>query len=704
MLQRLALASFRRRTLVATLASVLACPVVRAQSGPADATLDPVVVTATRRAEKSFDVPASVDTIGAATIHDGQPMINLSETLVRVPGVYAANRNNYAQDLQISSRGFGARAQFGVRGVRLYQDYIPATMPDGQGQTGSFSLLSAQRIEVLRGPFSTLYGNASGGVIAVFTEDATDEPVLTGNASAGSYGSWVAGLKATGTARGVGYVVAGSRFWTDGYREHSAAERDLVNAKLTFSPGEATRVTIIGSSQYQPDTQDPGGLTRAQWEQDPQQVDPSVIQYDARKTISQMQGGIAVEHRLADGVTIAATGYGGRRKVRQYLAFAGSAPASAGGVPDLDRDYGGVDARAVWATRALDRPLTVTFGADYDKQSEVRLGYVNNNGDLGPLRRDENDTVESTDVYVEATWEMLSALSLTAGVRTTEARYRSDDHYIVPGNPDDSGSRKFTNTSPVLGVVFHADDRVNLYASFGRGFETPTFAEMAYRPGGTGLNFALDPATSTAFEAGVKARLGRAQRVNFAAFAIDTDDEIVVDAATGGRTTYKNAGKTRRRGVELAWDGSFDGGIAAHVAYTYLRAEFADGFTTGVPPATVPGGARLPGVPSVQAYAELAWAPGGRLGFSAALEGQYVAQVYVNDRNTDAAPAYAIANARIGYAFAVERATVRTYARLNNITDLNYVGSVIVGDTNGRYFEPAPGRNWMAGINVDVAL
>jgi len=191
--------------------------------------LEPIVVTATRHEERAFDVPASVDIITGTVIRDGQPAVNISETLPRVPGVFAANRQNYAQDLQISSRGFGARAAFGVRGVRLYQDGIPVTMPDGQGQTGSFSLLSAERIEVLRGPFSTLYGNASGGVISVFTENGTPEPILTVSGGAGSYDMWTAGVKLRGTAGNVGYVAAGSEFQTDGYRDHSSARRGLFN-------------------------------------------------------------------------------------------------------------------------------------------------------------------------------------------------------------------------------------------------------------------------------------------------------------------------------------------------------------------------------------------------------------------------------------------------------------------------------------------
>src|SRR5690349_825551 len=288
--------------------------------------LDPITVTATRRAERAFDVPASVDTLEGAVLHDGQPQVNLSESLSRLPGVFAANRQNYAQDLQISSRGFGARAQFGVRGVRLYQDGIPVTMPDGQGQTGSFSLLSAQRIEVLHGPFSTLYGNASGGVIAVFTEDPQPQPVLDFTFGGGSYGTWTAGTKLNGYAGSVGAVVAATHFQTDGYRDHSSARREIGNAKLVFEPAADTRVTVIANTQYQPETEDPLGLTRAEWEANPRGVDPSAIQFNTRKTIDQIQGGVFAEHRFDDSLMLAVDAYHGTRTIRQYLALAGTLP------------------------------------------------------------------------------------------------------------------------------------------------------------------------------------------------------------------------------------------------------------------------------------------------------------------------------------------------------------------------------------------
>ena len=682
-----------------------ACAVhAQALPPPPEVTLDPVVVTATRGAERLFDVPASGNVIDGATIRDGQPAINLSESLVRVPGVFAANRNNYAQDLQLSSRGYGARSPFGVRGVRLYQDDIPATMPDGQGQTGSFSLLSAKRIEVLRGPFSTLYGNASGGVVSVYTEDGTVVPVVNFTASLGSYGTSMVGAKATGIQEGVGYVAAFSNFDTDGYRDHSAALRQIANAKLTFDATESTHVTLIANSQYQPQTQDPLGLTYAQWQANPRQADPVATLFNTNKTISQVQGGATVEQAVNADTTVRATGYGGQRQIRQYLALPGTGATSSGGVVDLDRNFEGVGVRLIYRGNLLDRPLTFNVGVDAARLHELRQGFVNNNGNLGALRRNEDDSVTSGDLYAEAQWNVVPALSLTLGVRSSRVKYDSVDHYIVGANPDDSGSRTYYDTSPIAGAVWHAAENLNVYASYGQGFETPTFAELAYRPVGAGLNLALDPATSTSYEIGLKWFPVARQRVNLAAFTATTNQEIVIDTATGGRTTYRNASKTHRRGFEAEWDADLGRGFTAHVNYTYLLAEFADPHTTGVPAVTISAGSRLPGVPPQQAFGVLEWTPGGFAGWSVAGEVQYVGRIYVNDPNTAFAPAYTIGNVRVGFAQDAGQFKFTEYARLNNIANVNYVGSVIVGDTNGRYYEPAPGRNWYAGVSVSAAF
>lgn len=684
---------------------VLLLAVTPVAHGDDAAVLDPVVVTATRHEQRSFDVPASVDVVDRAAIRDGQPAINLSESLPRVPGVFAANRNNYAQDLQLSIRGFGARATFGVRGVRLYQDFIPLTMPDGQGQTGSVSLLSAQRIEVLRGPFSTLYGNASGGVVAIFTEAPPVAPTAGASVSVGSFGTSIAGVSAGGTAGGVGFVVAANRFDTEGYREHSAATRNLANAKVVFAANEATRVTIIASAQHQPDAQDPLGLTQAQVDADPRQADPVTTLFDTRKSVDQVQGGVAIEHRFTPATRGRVTAYAGSRQVEQFLAFTGAAATSSGGVVDLDRDYGGIGARLVWTRALAGGPLTVTAGADGDRMREQRRGFVNDFGVAGALRRDEIDTVDSADAYLEAQWHALPIVTATLGVRTSVVRFAVDDRYVTAQSPDDSGSRRYVNTSPVAGVVLHLRDDLNAYASYGRGFETPTFAELAYRPSGSGVNFDLAPATSSAVEAGVKWQMASTQRATLAAFHTRTEEEIVVDTATGGRTTYRNASATRRRGVEAAWDVAHaEEGIEAHAAFTWLDATFSQAFVAGSPPVLVPAGARLPGVPAQQAYAALRWTPPAGHGFTLGAEAQYVGRVQANDRNTAAAPGYTTGNVWAGVQRTLGPLRLTAYARVNNVANAAVIGSVIVNDTNARYFEPAPGRNFFLGLEANIAM
>src|SRR5258706_7209647 len=345
--------------------------------------LDPIVVTATRTEQRAFDLPVAIDSVDAAQIQQGQLQINLSESLARVPGIVVQNRWNFAQDVMVSIRGFGARANFGVRGIRLYQDGIPATMPDGQGQTSSFSLVSAKRIEVMRGPFSTLYGNASGGVIAVFTEDGPDPPMAQAQVVGGSYGTWNSIVKLEGATPAANYVLAGNAFQTDGYRDHSVASRDLANVKLRFDIGENGKLTMIGNSLYQPEAQDPLGLTKAQWYADPRQADSFATLFNTRKTVNQQQGGATLEQTLSADTVLRVTGYGGARGVRQYLALLGNGATSSGGATDLNGDFGGIEARITTRYAAPGGPLRVTVGAAYDQQHQPRKGCINDNGALG---------------------------------------------------------------------------------------------------------------------------------------------------------------------------------------------------------------------------------------------------------------------------------------------------------------------------------
>jgi iron complex outermembrane receptor protein len=659
-----------------------------------------VVVSATRVEQRGFDVPASIDRLLADDIRQFQPKVNLSESIGRVPGIDVQNRSNYAQDLRVQSRGFGARAAFGVRGVRLIADGIPATMPDGAGQASTFSLGSAGRIEVLRGPLSGLYGNASGGVVQIFTAEGPRQPTVSGEIWAGGYDSSRISLQAGGEAGSLNYLLDASRFDTAGYRDHSAAKRDHANARLKFDLGDGSRLTLVANALNQPGTLDPLGLTRAQFDANPRQADPAATLFNTRKSVGQTQFGISWTKMLSAADELRLSAYDGRRDVIQHLGFSGTAITSSGGVISLDREYSGIGLRWVRRTELAARSLVLVAGADWDSMKERRQGFVNDNGVSGALRRDENDRATNTDAYLLAQWKLAQRWTATAGVRASRVSVSFDDRFIVAGNPDDSGRVRFSAVLPAAGIVFHAAPALNLYASAGRGFETPTLAELAYRPGGTGPNLDLKPARSRQWEAGVKAILFGSSSLNVALFGITTSDEIVVNTSAGGRTTFKNASRTRRDGLELAWDLPLPRDFAVHLAYTRLNARFSEPFTSGGP---VAAGNLLPAVPRTLWRAELAWRH-PESGFGAALEIRHSGRLFVDDMNSESADPYTVANLRAGFEHALGPWKATLFARVENLFDRNYAGSVIVADSNRRFYEPAPRRNGLIGVTLSHAF
>lgn len=689
-------------------------------SAPPVAKLRPVVVTATRTDANAFDVPASIDRIDGSDVRDGRAQINISESLGGVPGLQARDRQNYAQDVQISVRGFGARSTFGIRGVRLYVDGIPATLPDGQGQITNVDLGSVGRIEVLRGPFSALYGNSSGGVVSVFTEEGAGRPKLSFGLAGGSDGARRYSAQASGGLGGVagqGFVVGTSRFVTDGYRDHSATERSLGNAKLTLVPDDASRVTLVANSVALPKAQDPLGLSRAQYEANPRGVDPSAITFDTRKTVNQTQAGLIYERKLDESNSIRLMGYGGHRGTEQFQSIPVATQASAlhpGGVISLGRHYEGTDLRWTLATRLLDAPLTVVGGFAYDTLVEQRQGYQNFTGPTaapvtgvrGALRRNEENDVSNVDEYLQAEWKLTPKWTANLGVRHSSVRFRSTDGYVVGTNPNDSGAVSFAATLPVGGLMYAIDDDLHVYVTAGRGFETPTLNELAYRPNGlTGLNFGLTSATNRTVEVGVKARLDGWGEATAALFQTGTDQEIVTQTNTGGRSTFQNVGATRRRGLELGWSAALTNDLRAQAAWTFLDATYSDAFASCVAtPCTaatqtpIAAGNRIPGIARTSLFANLTWTPPA--GLRGGLELRQVGKVYVNDLNSDAAPGYTVAAAQVGYLANLGGWELLGTGRVDNLAGRKYAGSVIVNEGNGRFFEPAPGRTWWVGTSA----
>ena len=681
-----------------------------------------ITVQAVHTDSELLSTSASIQKVQAATVQNNAN-VNLSEVLQGVAGLQINNRENYAQDLQISMRGFGARSTFGVRGIRMYVDGIPATMPDGQGQSSNIDLNSLDHIEVLTGPFSSLYGNSSGGTILAESKEGQGKDSIQVGLNAGSHHKQQANIQLQGgseQANQPAYVISSSYFDTDGFRDHSAAQKVLNNAKLTWNLEDGSKINWV-MNRVDIDADDPQGLKHEQWKANPKQVNDSKNTYNVRKEIEQTQTGLTWTKPLNDQQELYSMFYLGNRQVVQYQSIPKCGinkvtgecipnssqlnPRHAGGVIDFDRDYYGADFR--WTGKEVLPNTTLVAGVALDRMVEDRKGYENYDdtgryGVKGDLRRNENNTLWNLDPYVQASWQFLPTWHLDTGLRYSNVHYESDDHYIVAGNGDDSGSTDYQKLLPSVALGWEILPELYAYASYGKGFETPTFTEMAYPTLATsGINFDLKPASSDTYELGLKSQNAFGM-FTLAVFNTVTKNDIVPDDANAGRNTFRNAEQTLRQGAELAWQHQLWQDLKLSASYSYLDATFdADIAATTTKP-LIEKGTYIPGIAKNQAFTRIAWQP--EQGFQAGLEARYMDKIYVDDINSDTAPSYTVVAANVGYLWVNRDWKVNSYARVDNLFDRNYVGSVIVNDSNSRFFEPADGRNFSVGMSVTKAF
>jgi iron complex outermembrane receptor protein len=696
-------------------------------------TLSPVVVTATRVEQDSFDVPVSIDRIEKSTIQDGQLRMTLSESLSRVPGITAQNRNQMAQDPQISSRGFGARSAFGVRGIRLYVDGIPLSMPDGIGNPGSIDLSSIGAIEVLRGPFSAMYGSSSGGVIQLFTDKPPATPEVSGDVLFGSFNTRRESVQAAGIRNGVEYLVNFSDYSSDGFRAQSRNDKQQATARFGVQISEDTKLTTL-INWFDQFAQDPGGLigttsagTTAATAvnpgalpgaavYNPSGVSQGAIGANTRVIRSNTQVGFNLEHKYDSNNTFNFIAYAGQRDNLQYLAIPNPPDYTPGRASSISRIFYGTEIKGTNKGILYDKPYTLTYGINLGYMSDDRLdqsataGVINS---AAALNRNENQRANNFDQFAQGMWSIAERWDIHAGVRHTRLNLTIRPNGTSSASSS-GGELSFDKTVPVVGAVFKASPVLNFYANIGRGFETPTLTEITYsNPANVsaGSNLNLKSSTSTNIEIGTKWMASDTSRVNAAVFDISTDNEIVIDKLSGTTASYKNAGKTTRRGFELSAETLVKNDLSAYVAYTYLDATFQSDFPTGTGATgtgaynagTVTSGLAIPGTYRNQFYGELLWKY-QPWAMQTAIEGRYNSRVYVNDLNKESAPSYTTFSLRGSLQQLVGNWKITEYARVDNLFDETYIGSVRIGDSNTRFYEPAPGRNWIVGVKANYAF
>jgi len=703
---------FKQKVLPLAVLCALPSTSLADDSTPKVINIAPIVVTGTRSEVNSFDLPISIDVVDQFDIQAGQLQMTLSESLIRIPGITAQNRTQQAQDPQISSRGFGSRSTFGVRGIRLFVDGIPLTMPDGQGQPGVVDLSAIKSIEVMRGPFSSLYGNSSGGVIQLFTEDAPKTPKAGATAMFGSYNTKRQIAETAGQLDGVEYLLNVSNFESDGYRDNSESNKQMATAKFKLNISDSTKITSL-INWFDQEAQDPIGLNRARAFNNSTRdtVIPAALFANTSVKRDHTQIGFNIEHTINENNKVSFIPYIGTRRNAQILTTTATALTRAttnARLSEIDREFYGMDARWDNNGTLAEMPYNLSFGLTYGKSTDDRLdtNVLISGAPARVLNRREQNISSNFDQYVQGKLSVTPRLDLHAGARHTKVKLEVIDN--LPLNGNNSGSVEYQKTTPVIGAIWKATERINLYANFGTGFETPTFIEAAFDNVTPGIastpNLSLKAAESRNYEIGAKAFIVDNVQANLTVFKVDTKNEIVTRQTVAGRSTFQNAGDTRRTGLEASIDASFANNLSIFAAYTLLNAKFEDPFTTVITAGGTTGrvndGNRIPGTYRSQIYGEITWQY-QPWGFNTALEGRYNSKVYVNDINSDTAPSYTIFNIRAGFEQNLANWNFREYLRVENITNKEYIGSIRVNDGNSLFFEPGADRNYLLGLSAN---
>jgi iron complex outermembrane receptor protein len=685
--------ALRHITFFAALSTALSVPV----PSPAQEqeVLQEIIVTATRIEQRLANVPAGMSVVTAADLHDGRQELGLDESLARVPGVFFQNRYNFTQDLRISIRGFGARSNFGIRGIKILVDEIPATLADGQSGVDDVDLGSIARAEVIRGPSSSLYGASAGGVISLYTEDGPATPFIEAGIGVGEYDHQKYQLKAGGQYQRLNYLLNGSYLNNDGYRDHAEVNHTLFNSKFRYDIDEVSDLTLVFNLVDSPVADDAGALTPAEAEADPTQAQARNLSSNAGEALEQQKLGWVYRRELAEGHEIRLRNYYTWRDFGNFLPLGTHIPFSAvDGVVEFERFFYGGGAQYTWTDTLLGRPNQFTVGVDVDRQEDDRQRFVNNFGNKGALTFDQMEEATAWGVYVRDVLAVTDTVEVTVGGRFDQVDLDVDDRFLANG--DQSSNVDFDEFSPAVGVTWNVWGDVRLYANFSTAFETPTFTELGNPAQDLGVNLGgfnnIEAQTAEGFEVGARGMVLERVRFDLSVFDMDVDDEVTNVVSTGNRAFFENA-DTERFGVEAAVIVDIARGLRLTTAYTYSDFEF-DRF----PANPAAEGRKLPGIPEQQFYAELAWRHDS--GFFVVGDVLVVDELFTNNVNTGTSDAYEVANLRAGYAFAWGQMRVTPYVGINNLFDERYIGNVRLNAFGDRTYEPAPDANAYGGLTV----
>jgi iron complex outermembrane recepter protein len=671
-------------------------------------------VTVARVPGNLVQVPAAIGIVDSIDILRGQATLGLDESLNNIPGVYAANRYNFNLDQRLVIRGFGTRSNFGLRGIKVLLDGVPQTLPDGQSQLTNVDYAALDRIEVLRGASSSLYGNASGGVLSLFSAPAAPEPFTTSvRTEGGSFGLFRIQERSTGRSGAASGTLSVSYTGLDGFRQHSATKFTQLNLNGDYLMSSTTTMGVAVRYTDAPEADNPGALTKKEVLLKPDSASANNILRDAGKDMWQGQLALTLRH-FTDRGELTATAFGVRRKLDNALSSPppGGAPPGTpfGQFTTIDRQDGGLRLGADQRLGAAPTAPRLLAGIDAQYMRDDRQTYRSVSGVPDTTVLHQLERVAEIGPYVQLQWSPVQDVLLRGGARYDAVRFDVADEHFTDG-VDNSGQRTMSALSGNIGASFVRDVRFSPYVTVSTSFETPTTTELANQPNSTGgFNSELDPQRSVNYELGTRGTVGPIT-YSVAGFIGRVQDAIVQYLEVSGRGYFTNAGRINNDGLELGVNGRVTEGLSLFGAYTYANYRYKTYRIVNGAEVDTLDGKRVPGVP--QGFIRLGLRAGPWQGLTLDADQTMATSIFADDANTlyvtgigDSSPgevggmAGGVMNLRLAWQGRSGGAWLQPYVGVNNLWDRTYVSALTINGVNGRVFEPAPGRNWYLGGEI----
>ncbi len=645
--------------------------------------LIPVTVNSTRFETSDLKSPLATTSLSKSFIQRGQNQLSVNESLDAIPGVFALNGNNFSQDLRVSIRGFGARAAFGIRGVKILVDGIPESTPDGQAQVDNLDLGVLESIEVIRGPASGLYGNASGGVISFTTQNPTPTPFWEARVAAGSYGLQQYQLK-TGQQKGkFGYLLHGIHVNTNGYRDNSGMQNTILNGKFNFQLNEKSKLQFLANYANSPQADDPGGINLEQVEEDRRSARDRNLSFMGGEEIVQSRFALIYKNELAEGQGL---------EIKAWLSnrdFANRLPFGFGGIVEFDRTFAGFTTNYQLDKTLFGKPYRLKIGVDLQNQADDRTRFVNEDGVRGNLTLDQKEEFRSFATFLVQELSLSEKFTAMIGLRYDAFRLKATDNFL--SNGDQSGESNLDKFSTTFGLVYSTSEAINIYGNISTSFETPTLTELSNNPSGLGgFNPNLMPQESVNYEVGIKGILNRKLRYELALFTINVQKEIVSFELEDfpGRDFFRNAGRTDRKGIEASLTYNVAPGLNAFLNYTFSDFEYEEFLSFN--------GNTLPGIPKHNTFFALNY--GRNKGFFGSLQVRSIGELFARDDNTVRVDGFTVVNLKLGYKIDKLNWDIEPFFGINNLLGEEYFDNIRVNAFGSRFFEPAPTTNFYGGV------